>query len=532
MTENQKFICCIGDSLTEGDYGILGKTGIANVQPLNYPFFLGQMAEREVRNFGKCGWRASDLLKWYKEGGFHVKGAGYIVLMIGTNGGHSATENTTDNVAYEELIELLVQEEPTAKIFLCTPPHVTVNPAMSNCGYADQVAQAVAFVRVLAKKNGLSLIDLAADNTFNDSNEDVMQPNDGLHFSETGYRTLASLIWDGMKNDFNKFRVNIWDEGEYNYRAAYGFEPNMRVYLHGDDEVRDAMLVVPGGGYCMVVPHEGECVAKTFYDMGMNVFVLTYTTDITFAVPLRKQPLKDVSRAIRVIRSNAKEYNVNPDKIIACGFSAGGHVCGTLATHWQDDVDNGRYAGISNRPDGVILSYPVITTGESTHISSFWALIGQNASEEEMQYFSLEKQVSDKTPPCFVWSTQEDELVPIENSYMFAESLQKNKIPHALYVFPHGGHGRSVCSENFFNNRYCDDYTFEQLKLAVAAVKAGKGVNVSEQRIAEIKEQFKDEEQNNGQKSDNCEQQVLDSNPYPDIRLWPELAYHWIQKLG
>ena len=199
MTEKQKIICCIGDSLTEGDYGVWGKSGIANVQPLNYPFFLEQLTGAEVHNFGKCGWRASDLLKWYREGGFHVKGAACIVLMIGTNGGHSETEDTPDNIAYEELIQLLAQEEPGAKIFLCTPPHVTVNPAMSNCGYAPQVAQAVGFVRALAKEKDLALIDLAADNTFNDANEDVMQPNDGLHFSEIGYRALASLIWVGMK---------------------------------------------------------------------------------------------------------------------------------------------------------------------------------------------------------------------------------------------------------------------------------------------------------------------------------------------
>lgn len=531
MTENKKLICCIGDSLTEGDYGVFGKSGIANVQPGNYPLFLGQIAGMETRNFGKCGWRATDLLKWYQEGGFHVDGADYIVLLIGTNGGHSATKDTPDNIAYEELIRLLEQEAPEAKIFLCTPPHVTVNPAMSNCGYAPQVAEAAAFVRALAGRKGLSLIDLAADDTFNDDNEDVMQPNDGLHFSETGYRALASLIWNGIKSDFHKFRVNIWDAGEYDYQAAYGFEPNLRVYLHDGDAVRDAMLVVPGGGYCMVVPHEGECVAKTFFDMGFNVFVLTYTTDITFAVPLKKQPLKDVSRAVRIIRSHAEAYRIDPNRIIACGFSAGGHVCGTLATHWQDDEDHGKYAGVSNRPDGVILSYPVITTGEYTHLPSVWALIGRNASEEEMTYFSLEKQVSDKTPPCFVWSTQEDDLVPIENSYMFAESLQKNKIPHALYVFPHGGHGRSVCSENFLNNRYCDDYTFEQLKAAVEAVKAGKGVNVSAQRMAEIKEQFKEEDQRKDQHPDHPEKQATDSNPYPDIRLWPELAYSWIRKL-
>lgn len=359
-----------------------------------------------------------------------------------------------------------------------------------------------------------------------------------------------------MMKDFVGTRINIWEEGEYTYEASYGFKPNIRAYIHNDDTVRDAMIVVPGGGYCMVVPHEGECVAKKFYDYGMNVFVLTYTTDITFAIPLKKQPLRDVSRAVRVVRAGAKEFKVNPDKIIICGFSAGGHVCGTLATHWQDDIDEGKYADVSNRPDGVILSYPVITSGEYTHIYSIWALIGQNAPQEEMDYFSLEKNVSDKTPPCFVWQTKEDDLVPIENSYLFAESLQKNNIPHACYVFPHGGHGLSICSEDLAAGRYCSDYTFEQLNLAVEAVKAGKGINVSEQRVAELKEQFPDAPQENEEKSEEIEvknqnaevketslndeqidkmngkdQAWVDENPFPDVRLWPDLAYSWIKKL-
>lgn len=349
---------------------------------------------------------------------------------------------------------------------------------------------------------------------------------------------------DSKMSDFEKFRVDIWDKDEYTYEAAYGFMPNIRVYLHDDNEIHDAMLVVPGGGYCMVVPHEGECVAKTFFDKGMNVFVLTYTTDITFAVPLKTQPLKDVSRAVRVIRANAKEYNINPDKIVVCGFSAGGHVCATLATHWQDDVDTGRYKDVSNRPDGVILSYPVITTGEYTHIYSVWALVGQNAPQEEMDYFSAEKNISDKTPPCFIWQTREDDLVPIENSYMFARGLQENNIPHALYVFPHGGHGMSVCSINLAQGKYCDDYTFEQVNRAVEAVKAGKGVNVSDQRVAELKEQFPDQPQPEADKSQEAieaetqmdkmngkEQTWEDENPFPDVRLWPELAYAWIKKL-
>ena len=131
-------------------------------------------------------------------------------------------------------------------------------------------------------------------------------------------------------------RINIWNKGEYSYEAAYGFEPNIRTYIHDDDEVRDCMLVVPGGGYCMVVPSEAEVVAKTFYEKGMNAFVLSYTTDITFSIPLLNQPLKDISRAVRLIRSKSTEFNIDPDRLVICGFSAGGHLCGSLCVHYDD----------------------------------------------------------------------------------------------------------------------------------------------------------------------------------------------------
>ena len=334
------------------------------------------------------------------------------------------------------------------------------------------------------------------------------------------------------------FRKDIWKDDEYTYEASYGFMPNIRAYLHEDDEIHDAMLVVPGGGYCMVVPHEGEVVAKNFYDKGMNVFVLTYTTDITFAVPLKLQPLKDISRAMRVLRVNAKDYHINLNKIVICGFSAGGHVCGSLATHWQD-IEDEAYADISNRPDGVILSYPVITTGEYTHIYSVWALIGQNASKEEMEYFSLETQVSDKTPPCFIWQTREDDLVPVENSYLFANALREAGVKHAHYVFPYGGHGMSIASADLANGRYCSDYTFEQVALAVNAAKNGKGINVSDERIAELKEQFAEEQVINSTDVGNATNAsewdtVTDEkyeHPHKDVCMWPELAFEWIKSL-
>ncbi len=319
-------------------------------------------------------------------------------------------------------------------------------------------------------------------------------------------------------------REDIWAEGEYDYAAAYGFVPNIRTYLHDDDVCRDAMLVVPGGGYCMCVPHEGELPAVDFYDRGMNAFVLSYTTDITMSVPLGRQPLYDISRAVRYLRKNAERFRITGKKIVICGFSAGAHLCGSLAVHYDDvrDLDV-MYEGISNRPDGVVLSYPVITTGEFTHEGSVLSLLGPDAPAEDLDYFSLEKHVSDDTPPCFLWQTQTDALVPVENSYLFAEALKKKNIPFAHYVFPEGFHGLSVADDAFFSGWSGGDYTMEQVMKAVNAVRDGNGINVSERRKQELIEQFFGDSE--------MVFDAPDKSLAQDVGLWPNLAMAWLNRL-
>lgn len=318
----------------------------------------------------------------------------------------------------------------------------------------------------------------------------------------------------------------IWEDGEYNYAAAYGFIPNIHAYLH-EEGVHDGLIIAPGGGYCMCVPQEGEIVAKEFYEKGLNVFVLSYTTDITLSVPLRRQPLADIARAVRFVRARAKEYSLGK-KLFVCGFSAGAHVCGTLAVHHEDATDsNPMYADISCRPDGAILCYPVITTGTYTHPSSVEALVGKNPSDSELEYFSLEKNVTDKTPPCFLWQTATDDLVPVENSYLFARALKEKNVPFAHYVFPNGFHGLSVPTEEFFNGEFGEPYTMEQVRLAVSAVKAGKGVNVSAKRKAELEAQFPDKPQDASQAQDKKNEAAQ----YEDVRLWTTLADKWMKRL-
>jgi GH35 family endo-1,4-beta-xylanase/dienelactone hydrolase len=326
--------------------------------------------------------------------------------------------------------------------------------------------------------------------------------------------------------EIKKFRENIWKDGEYDYAASYGFTPNVYAYLHNDDEKHDCMLIVPGGGYCMVVPHEGELPAMEFFRRGMNVFVMTYTTDITMSVPLKKQPMNDISRAVRFIRSRAEEYNIDGKKLVICGFSAGAHVCGCLAVHYEDIKDpDSELDKISNRPDGVILSYPVITSGEYAHRDSFRALLGNEPSEEELDYFSLEKHVTDKTPSCFIWQTEEDGLVPVENSYLMAMALRKAKVSFAHYVFPAGYHGLTIANDEFFKgwSQPGFEYTMEQVRRATWSVKEGKGVNVSEKRKEELIEQFFS--------GNEFPAMGIDFSLKEDVGHWSDLAYAWIKRL-
>lgn len=323
------------------------------------------------------------------------------------------------------------------------------------------------------------------------------------------------------------FSETIWEKGEYGYAAAYGFQPDIHAYLH-EDGTHDCLIVAPGGGYCMCVPQEGEIVAKEFYERGLNVFVLTYTTDITMSVPLRKQPLEDIARAVRFVRARAKEYSLGK-KLFACGFSAGAHVCGTLAVHHDDVTDtNPAYAGISCRPDGAILCYPVITTGRYTHQSSVEALIGKNPPAEELRYFSLEKNVTDRTVPCFLWQTATDDLVPVENSYLFANALKEKGVPFAHHVFQEGFHGLSVASEDFFRGKFGEPYTMAQVMRAVQAVKAGNGVNVSDRRRAELEAQFPDPPAASHAPSENDIREQ--TGRYEDVRQWVSLASLWMRR--
>lgn len=316
-------------------------------------------------------------------------------------------------------------------------------------------------------------------------------------------------------------RINLWQEGEYTYQAAFGFQPNLRTYLHEEAEPRPCVLVIPGGGYRFVSPTEGEIVAKCFYDKGYQAFVGTYTVDQLGLAPLKMQPLKDISRMMRLIRSRAEEFRVIPDRIVVCGFSAGGHLCGSLCVHWQDVPDD-RYPGVSNRPDGAILSYPVITSGEFAHRDSFIALLGEDAAAEELTYMSLEKQVTDQAPPVFLWQTASDDLVPVENSYLMAMAMKKAGLPFEHHVFPKGMHGLSLANQDWAEGRFGDPYTVEQAVCTERAARAGE-ISAPKEKMELIDSWLASMED---------DRPMPANQPLEEVAVWPELADRWMRKLS
>ncbi|SDN78349.1 alpha/beta hydrolase [Alkalicoccus daliensis] len=330
-------------------------------------------------------------------------------------------------------------------------------------------------------------------------------------------------------------KYDLWTKEEYTYPVTGQFIPNIVSYIHEEnEESRPAVIVVPGGGYRVVSPTEGELVAKDFYHKGFNTFVLTYTTNLLFESPLKMQPLMDLSNAVMFLRKHAEELRVIPDKISICGFSAGGHLSGSLAVHFDnEDVKlKEKYGGIDNRPNAVILSYPVITSGDYAHQDSFKALLGANPSQEELSFMSLEKQGKDNTPPIFIWHTAADELVPVENSYLFAEACRSKGVKLEHHVFGNGKHGLSLANEAWIKGEWAykehGQYTITQM-LETLEHHVEKRIELPSpySHFNHLPEGRKEVKQTI---LADMKASMPATEPDEGIAVWPELAHHWLKK--
>lgn len=207
--------------------------------------------------------------------------------------------------------------------------------------------------------------------------------------------------------------------------------------------VRPAMLVIAGGGYGSVSPREKECIALAYIANGFAAFTLEYSiAPVRFPVQL-----VEAAMAMVYIRENAEKFAIKSDKIAAIGFSAGGHLTAMLATLFDCEEVKAilKEKAALVRPDAVILSYPVITSGDKAHMGSFDNLCGDNYGLKKA--LSLENCVSAKSSPAFIWATVDDNLVPSENSLLMASAYKAAGVPFELHIFESGVHGLSLATE-------------------------------------------------------------------------------------
>jgi acetyl esterase/lipase len=221
-------------------------------------------------------------------------------------------------------------------------------------------------------------------------------------------------------------------------------EPELIVFLPKAGIVTGtAVLIIPGGGYSIVaIDHEGYAIAKWLNDHGIAGIVLKYRLPSDQIMDDKTiGPLQDAQEAMRIVRRNADQWKINPNKIGVMGFSAGGHLASTLSTHFSEKVYDVK-DNTSARPDFSLLIYPVITFDASfTHMGSRENLIGKNPTQAQIDKFSNEKQISFDTPPAFLVHSTDDGAVPVKNSIEYYLGLKKNNIPCELHIFQKGGHG-------------------------------------------------------------------------------------------
>lgn len=229
--------------------------------------------------------------------------------------------------------------------------------------------------------------------------------------------------------------------------------PTLSVFLPSRETTNGAAVIIcPGGGYWVnAISHEGFDVARKLNEFGITAFVLKYRIPSDASMTSRETgPLQDAQQAIALVRKKAKQWNIAPDRIGIMGFSAGGHLASTAGTHFEKPVLK---QTVSVRPDFMILIYPVISfQPEIGHMGSRDQLIGKNARNTEIDRYSNELQVTEKTPPAFLVHAADDDVVPVENTTTFFSRLKKFNVSAEMHVYQKGGHGFGM------NNKTTDSH--------------------------------------------------------------------------
>ena len=237
-------------------------------------------------------------------------------------------------------------------------------------------------------------------------------------------------------------KIELHVPGSADYAAMYTYFLDLSKEV--PIEKRPTVIVCPGGAYAFTSDREAEPIAMRFNAIGMNAVVVRYSV-----APARfPTALLEVATAVKYVREEGVKYGCDPEKVFTIGFSAGGHLAAIYGNFWSRPFVAEAMNCPSEllRPNGQILSYPVITSGPFAHHDSIKNLLGEQYELEKANQ-SLENFVTKDTPPTFVWHTQPDDCVPVENALMLVSALQKNGIKTEFHMFPEGGHGLSLCNE-------------------------------------------------------------------------------------
>lgn len=234
---------------------------------------------------------------------------------------------------------------------------------------------------------------------------------------------------------------------------------------------RPVVLLCPGGAYMMTSDREAELVAMQFLAAGIQVAVLRYSV-----APSRyPEALRQVAASVLFLRKNAEKFHILSDKIFVMGFSAGGHLAASYGVFWKKKKFLARELCVEAemlRPNGLLLGYPVINSGEFRHRLSFECLLGEKY-EELIGEMSLEIQVNADTPQTFLWTTETDSVVPVENSVLFYQALHAHRIPVELHIYPTGEHGLSLANEETDDTSHSmiEEHCQSWIALAVSWIK-------------------------------------------------------------
>lgn len=267
---------------------------------------------------------------------------------------------------------------------------------------------------------------------------------------------LAILVAIGMNAQQKPFDIDLWQNGLPNSNgidssqpyddSKQNFKPSVRVFLPEEGKsTGTAVVCCPGGGYShLAVDHEGYDWASFFNERGIALIVLKYrmphaNTDV---------PISDAKEALRLVRENAAAWRINPKKVGIMGSSAGGHLASTVATH-SDTL---------TAPNFQILFYPVVTFDyKYTHKGSRHNLIGEKASSELVELYSNENQVTSLTPPAIMLLSDDDTVVPSQNSVNYYLALRKHNVKATMHIYPSGGHGWGIRQNFKYHNEMMSD---------------------------------------------------------------------------